>query len=48
MAEYRRIIPTRKRRFHLNPRPEWMKSLPDYQTEIQEWDEDKEQICTGH
>ncbi|XP_032675252.1 39S ribosomal protein L21, mitochondrial [Odontomachus brunneus] len=46
VAEYRRIIPTRQKRFHLNPRPAWMKSVPDYETQIQEWDEEKEQICT--
>lgn len=25
----------------------WMREIPDYQTEVQEWDEKKNKICTG-
>ncbi|XP_012534152.1 39S ribosomal protein L21, mitochondrial [Monomorium pharaonis] len=27
-------------------KPPYMRSVPDYQTEIQEWDEEREKICT--
>lgn len=26
----------------------WMRTVPDYQTEVQEWDDEKEKICTGY
>lgn len=34
VAEYRTVVPP------------WMRTIPSYQTEIQEWDEEKEKICT--
>ncbi|KAL6262965.1 hypothetical protein P5V15_005755 [Pogonomyrmex californicus] len=34
IAEYRTV------------KPPWMKPIPNYQTEVQEWDEEKEKICT--
>ncbi|XP_011697514.1 PREDICTED: 39S ribosomal protein L21, mitochondrial [Wasmannia auropunctata] len=27
-------------------KPPWMRPIPDYQTEVQEWDEEREKICT--
>ncbi|CAL1673749.1 unnamed protein product [Lasius platythorax] len=26
-------------------KPPWMRKIPDYQTEVQEWDEEKDKIC---
>lgn len=25
----------------------WMRTIPSYQTEVQEWNEEKEKICAG-
>lgn len=35
VAEYR----------HQTARPPWMKIIPDYQTEVKEWNEEKDKIC---
>lgn len=40
VAEYR----TAK---HWIAMPPWMKNIPDYQTEVKEWDEEKDKICAG-
>lgn len=42
------MIPAKERRLGGQSRTPWMKPLLDYETQIQEWDEEKEQICTGY
>ncbi|EFN82727.1 39S ribosomal protein L21, mitochondrial [Harpegnathos saltator] len=46
IVEYRKVVPAKDRRYYLQPRTKWMKPLPDQETEIQEWDDEKEQICS--